>query len=422
MVMGRCAVLQSGDDILDMPLKRYASLVFAGGTIMVLVGIIATLSILGVFQLRRIHEEMENVVAMHERKVDIVTRTQVAAHMHADRLARMALVRDPFAQDALWMEFLHAGYMVGSGRDQLKSLGFTERELANFNAQSELIKQIEPAQDEVVNLLKSEKYDKADAYLMSRVIPLEDAFNQKLDELRDFYQEGSQAAVQNARQDYREDLVFTVGSGILAALLGALIGIWTMRRMARTHDRIEQQVADLEASRASLQEEATHDSLTGLANRRLFYDRLQQAIRHAKRYGSQIGILFVDMDRFKEINDRNGHHVGDAVLTEVAARIVNSVRESDTVARLGGDEFAVLLENVRGRSDCLSAAQKIEESLGAEASFYGLELELSASIGQSMYPEDGQDEDVLIRAADAAMYKVKHGEATRRQRALFGNQ
>ncbi|MGO9445684.1 MAG: diguanylate cyclase domain-containing protein [Thiobacillaceae bacterium] len=404
------------------PLKHYASLVFAGGTIMVLIGIIATLSILGVFQLRRIHEEMENVVAMHERKVDIVTRTQIAAHMHADRLARMALVRDPFAQDALWMEFLHAGYMVGFGRDQLKSMGFTEREKANFDAQSELIKQIEPAQDEVVTLLKSEDYPQADAYLINHVIPLEDAFNQKLDELRNFYQDGSQAAMQNARQDYRDDLVFTVGSGALAALLGALIGIWTMRRMARSHDRIEQQMAALETSRASLEVEATHDPLTGLANRRLFYDRLQQAIRHAKRYGSQIGILFVDMDRFKEINDRNGHHVGDAVLTEVAARIVNSVRESDTVARLGGDEFAVLLENVRGRSDCLSAAQKIEESLGAEASFYGLGVELAASIGQSMYPEDGQDEDVLLRAADAAMYKVKHGEATRRQRALFGTE
>jgi diguanylate cyclase (GGDEF)-like protein len=414
--------LQSGDDIIDKPLKRYASLILTGGTIMTLVGIIAVLAIHGVFQLRRIHEEMENVVAIHERQVDIVTRTQVAAHMRSDRLARMALERDPFAQDALWLEFLRAGYLVGSGRNQLKGMGFAQRELANFNAQSELIRQIEPAQEEVVNLLKSEKFDTASAYLLTHSIPLQDAFNEKLAELRGFYQEANQAALQDARENYRKNLIFTAGSGILAALLGALIGVLTMRKMAKTHERIQLQMADLEASRASLEEEATHDPLTGLANRRLFYDRLQQAIRHAKRYGSQIGILFVDMDRFKEINDRNGHHVGDAVLTEVAARIVNSVRESDTVARLGGDEFAVLLENVRGRNDCLSAAQKIEESLGAEASFYGLELELSASIGQSMYPDDGQDEDTLIRAADAAMYKIKHGELTRRQRALFGNQ
>jgi len=408
--------------LLVKSLKHYASLFLTGGTIMVLVGIIAALSIHGVFQLRRIHKEMENMVATHDLKVDIVTRTQVAAHMREDRLSRMALERDPFAQDALWMEFLHAGYRVGSGRNQLKSMGFTPRELANYNAQSELIRKIEPTQEEVVNLIKSERYDEANVLLLKQAIPLQDAFNEKLAELRGYFQDASQVALQDARENYRQNLLFTIGSGILAALLGAVIGILTMRRMARTHDRIQLQMADLEASRSALEEEATHDPLTGLANRRLFYDRLQQAIRHGKRYGSQIGILFVDMDRFKEINDQNGHHVGDAVLTEVANRIVNSVRESDTVARLGGDEFAVLLENVRGRSDCWSAAQKIEESLGAETNFYGLELELSASIGQSLYPDDGQDEDTLVRAADAAMYKVKHGEATRRQRALFGNQ
>jgi diguanylate cyclase (GGDEF)-like protein len=407
---------------LDKPLKHYASLFITSGTIMVLVGIIAALSISGVFQLRRIHQEMEDVVATHERKVNIVTRTQVAAHMREDRLSRMALERDPFAQDALWMEFLRAGYLVGSGRNELKAMGFTQREQANFNEQSELIRKIEPAQEEAVNLIKSEQYDKADALLLKEAIPLQDAFNEKLAELRGYYQQASQAALQDARENYRRNLVFTIGSGILAAVLGAIIGILTIRRMAHTHDRIQLQMADLEASRSALEEEATHDPLTGLANRRLFYDRLQQAIRHAKRYGSQIGILFVDMDRFKEINDRNGHHVGDAVLTEVANRIVKSVRESDTVARLGGDEFAVLLENVRGKDDCMAAAQKIEEALGAETNFYGLDLELSASIGQSMYPTDGQDEDTLIRAADAAMYKIKHGEATRRQRALFGNQ
>jgi diguanylate cyclase (GGDEF)-like protein len=130
------------------------------------------------------------------------------------------------------------------------------------------------------------------------------------------------------------------------------------------------------------------------------------------------------MDRFKEINDRHGHHVGDAVLTEVARRIVNSVRESDTVARLGGDEFAVLLENVGGRNDCMSAALKIEEALSMDASFYGLDLDLFASIGQALYPDDGQEEDELIRAADRAMYRAKHGEvefSRRQQRSLFGH-
>jgi diguanylate cyclase (GGDEF)-like protein len=405
-----------------MPLKRYASLYLTCGTFMILVGLIVALSIHGVMQLLHTQQEMENVVALHERKIDIVTRTQVAAHMRADRLYRMALETDPFEQDALWLEFLRAGYLVGSGRNQLKSLGFTQQELANFNAQSQLIRRIEPGQEEVVNLLKANRRAEAEALMIKETIPLQQAFNEHLAELRRYYQEANQASLHGARENYRRNLLFTISAGVVAVVLGAIIGILTLKQLISAQQRIRQQVAELENSRAELQEEATHDALTGLANRRLFYDRLQQAVRHAKRYGSHIGILFLDMDRFKEINDRHGHHVGDAVLTEVAKRIVSSVRESDTVARLGGDEFAVLLENVRGRSDCMAAALKIEEALGMDASFYSLDLELSASIGQALYPDDGQEEDELIRAADAAMYRVKHGELTRRQqRLLFGN-
>ena len=407
---------------MNMPLKRYASLYLTSGTFMILVGLIVALSIHGVAQLRHIQKDMEDVVAVHERKIDIVTRTQVAAHMRADRLYRMALEKDPFEQDALWLDFLRAGYLVGSGRDQLKSLGFTQQEQANFDAQSELIKRIEPAQEEVVNLLKADRRVEAEAQMVKITIPLQQAFNELLAELRKYYQDANLAALQQARQKYRRNLLFTISAGLIAVLLGAVIGLLTLKQLASAQQRIRQQMEDLERSRAALEQEATHDPLTGLANRRLFYDRLRQGVRHAKRYGSQLGILFLDMDRFKEINDRHGHHVGDAVLTEVANRIVNSVRESDTVARLGGDEFAVLLENVRGRDDCMSAALKIEEALGMDASFYSLDLELSASIGQALYPDDGQEEDELIRAADAAMYRVKHGELSRRQqRLLFGN-
>ncbi|HYP68646.1 MAG TPA: diguanylate cyclase [Thiobacillaceae bacterium] len=405
-----------------MSLQRNTSLYLTCGTFMILMGLIVAQAIHGVMQLRRIQQNMENVVALHEHKIDIVTRTQVAAHMRADRLYRMVLEKDPFEQDALWMEFLRAGYLVGSGRNQLKDLGFSPEEQAEFNAQSELIRNIEPAQEQVVNLLKANRRAEAEALMIKDIIPLQQSFNEHLAILRSIYQEANLASLHGARETYRRNLLLTISAGLIAVMLGTIIGILTLKQLASQQRRIRQQVDELERSREALEEEATHDPLTGLANRRLFYDRLQQGVRHAKRYRSNLGILFLDMDRFKEINDRHGHHVGDAVLTEVAKRIVNSVRESDTVARLGGDEFAVLLENVGGRNDCMSAALKIEEALGMGASFYGLELELSASIGQALYPDDGQEEDELIRAADAAMYRVKHGELSRRQqRFLFGN-
>jgi diguanylate cyclase (GGDEF)-like protein len=407
--------------VLNNPLKRHASIFLIGGTFLVLVGFIAALAINGVFQLRRIHQQTENMVLDHERKVDIVTQTQVAAHTHADRLTRMALERDPFIQDDLWMQFLRAGYLVGYGRNELKNLGFTPREQVNFDEQGELIRQIDPTQEKVIDLIKAERYAEASKLLVSKSLPLSDAFNRKLAELREMYQQDKTNALGKANQSYRLNLMFTVGYGLFAAVLGASIGILALRRMAQTQTHLQQHMTELEASYAALEDEATHDPLTDLANRRLFYDHLHQAIRHAKRYRSRVGVLFVDMNHFKEINDHHGHHVGDAVLTEVAARILKSVRESDTVARLGGDEFAVLLENVHGREDCLAAAQKIEEALRMDNSFYGLDLELSASIGQSIYPDDGFDEDTLLRAADASMYKVKQGAASRRQGVLFAS-
>ena len=112
-------------------------------------------------------------------------------------------------------------------------------------------------------------------------------------------------------------------------------------------------------------------------------------------------MLFLDLDRFKEINDTHGHHVGDAVLTEVARRLTRSVRESDSIARLGGDEFVVLLDKVSGREDCLAAAVNIERALAENSSFYGLTVDITASIGQALFPDDGEDEDEGARVFES---------------------
>jgi len=254
--------------------------------------------------------------------------------------------------------------------------------------------------------------------LLLEAIPIQEAFNRQLADMRNMYQRANLSAQQQAQQAYRNTLLLTLVFGIAAIFLALLIAWRTLRNVNLKSELIREQMGELERSRAALREEATHDPLTGLANRRLFYDRLQQAIRHANRYGGKVGILYVDLDRFKDINDRHGHHVGDAMLTEVAKRLTFSIRDSDSVARLGGDEFVVLLEEVQGRQDCFAAAHKIEQALNADTNFYGLDVEIAASIGQALYPDDGADEDALIRAADASMYRVKSGFESAHQRRL----
>jgi diguanylate cyclase (GGDEF)-like protein/PAS domain S-box-containing protein len=159
--------------------------------------------------------------------------------------------------------------------------------------------------------------------------------------------------------------------------------------------------------RAKLLHLAYYDVLTDLPNRQLFMDRLEQAIAHARRSGSEFSLLFIDLDRFKDINDTLGHRFGDQILVHAANRLKNVVRESDTVARLGGDEFTVLLPDTSRPEDIAETAEKILAALSAPLALEGKTLFIAASIGVSRYPGDGADGESLLMNADAAMYRAK---------------
>lgn len=384
-----------------------------------LVILIMVLAANSIIQLNH-NRQLNTDVQLHNRKVELITQIQVASHQRTDSLLRMALTSDAFDRDAIHMEFDHAAVHVSGGRSALKVMGFTPAERIEFDRQTRLVMRIQERQEKVLDLLNIGRVQEANTKLKQEVIPLQNAFNQQLVSMRKRYQDDTLRAQIAASKMYDDTLRLTIALGISAGLLGVTVGWVTLRRLFHICFQIDRQFKQLETSRAALKREATHDSLTGLANRRLFYDRLQQAIHHARRYDSKVGLLFIDLDRFKEINDRHGHHIGDAVLTEVAQRLSRSVRESDSIARIGGDEFVVLLGKVHGREDCLIAALGIERALAENNSFYGLALEISASIGQALFPDDGEDEDALIRAADAAMYCVKgHTETDRQHHFVF---
>ena len=152
---------------------------------------------------------------------------------------------------------------------------------------------------------------------------------------------------------------------------------------------------------------AYHDALTNLPNRLLFKDRLTVALSHANREQSRLAVLFLDLDRFKVINDSLGHNIGDQLLQAVSARIQACVRESDTVARLGGDEFTVLLAHMQRSDDAAPVAQKIIEAMRYPFHIEGREFFSTTSIGISLFPEDGTDAETLIKNADTAMYQAK---------------
>jgi diguanylate cyclase (GGDEF)-like protein/PAS domain S-box-containing protein len=156
-----------------------------------------------------------------------------------------------------------------------------------------------------------------------------------------------------------------------------------------------------------LQYMAQHDALTDLPNRALLLDRLKQSLARARWHDRLVAVLFVDMDRFKTINDTLGHEVGDQLLQQLAARFQQSVREGDTVARFGGDEFVVLLDDVASDKDIGGVAQKVLEALVPPFEIANQRLYITASIGVSIFPNDGEDSSTLLRNADIAMYRAK---------------
>ncbi len=186
---------------------------------------------------------------------------------------------------------------------------------------------------------------------------------------------------------------------VLLALYAALFPI-----LRRVTTRLRRQMGDLE-------HQALHDSLTGLPNRLLFRDRVEQALLAARRDGDGFAVLLIDLDRFKEINDTLGHQSGDRMLEEVGRRLRETARESDTVARLGGDEFAVLGRQIDSPDAAFLLAERVQEAISQPLAHDGILLDVAASIGITLFPEHGEDVDSLLRRADVAMYLSKESHS-----------
>ena len=178
-------------------------------------------------------------------------------------------------------------------------------------------------------------------------------------------------------------------------------------------DELRAEVAERQRLEEVARHQATHDPLTGLANRILFVDRLQKSLARSGRNGTSCALFYIDIDNFKPVNDRYGHHAGDELLRQLAQRMLGHMREVDTVARLGGDEFAAVMEQPADPADALATAQRLMDALSQPYQLAlqdhaePVEVRVGASIGIALYPQHAGDMEALIRSADALMYRAK---------------
>lgn len=188
-----------------------------------------------------------------------------------------------------------------------------------------------------------------------------------------------------------------------------------LEELSRRNMQLQMEIQVRRRAEEDARHQAMHDALTGLPNRVLFIDRLRHALERSRRRGTRCALLYIDIDGFKPVNDGHGHQVGDALLCEIACRLLLAVRKADTVARLGGDEFAVIMEDPPEVDDAVAGARRLGEILRQSYRLPSpkrqdemLEISVDASVGLAVYPQDADSTDALIRVADAAMYRIKH--------------
>jgi diguanylate cyclase (GGDEF)-like protein len=220
---------------------------------------------------------------------------------------------------------------------------------------------------------------------------------------------GYQAITVNLNEVARQptawvNLMMTMG--LTAGAIATAAGAFTRSVYGLLGDLHRQQL-EIARQRDQIQHLATHDKLTGLPMLRLAEDRSEVAIAHAERFSCKLAFMFVDLDGFKEINDRHGHDAGDAVLKEVALRLKTSLRSADTAARIGGDEFLIILNDLGEARFAGEVAQKILHAIAAPIAYGTGQLKIGASIGIAVFPDHARDLVELKRAADKAMYAVK---------------
>ncbi|MBU1235491.1 MAG: PAS domain S-box protein [Gammaproteobacteria bacterium] len=196
-------------------------------------------------------------------------------------------------------------------------------------------------------------------------------------------------------------------NGEAFAVLLSIIAVRDERGRLRHYVGAFSDISMIKAHEADLDRIAHYDVLTGVPNRRLLGDRLEQAIAHTRRHGKNLAVCYLDLDGFKPINDQFGHEGGDRLLVEIARRLQSMSRADDTVARLGGDEFVLLWNDVGAEAECYQALDRILEEVSAPMLLDGVPISVSASVGVTLYPDDNADADSLLRHADHAMYSAK---------------
>jgi diguanylate cyclase (GGDEF)-like protein len=350
---------------------------------------------LGYYHIRQGEQRLALLTGQFIAKQEHTQRMFQASQRRTMLLQRMLHTDDPFLQDALRMEHHELANEFAQARRALLMRELGTDELQQTEHINRLVEEILPLHDEFMDLVFANRKQEATQLLSGTLLPAQDDLLHALGDLVN----QSRLALRSAQDRLRGEMLQALwGFALLGALI-LLLGVWLAWQVVR----------QTQAANALRERLALHDPLTGLPNRQLLCDRIRHAMARAKRRGTRLGVMFVDLDKFKPVNDSLGHAAGDELLRAVAERLRAAVRAEDTVARLGGDEFVVLAGDAAQLDHLVQTAENIIASLQRPFTVAGQEVRIGCSIGMSVYPGDADRAEDLLHHADLAMYHAKEG-------------
>jgi diguanylate cyclase (GGDEF)-like protein len=390
--------------------RKMSRLLMAGFAM--LIGLMVLLTFSAVRHMQSQEDRMRDIVELRNRKIQLATDLLHATHNRHNSLVYQVLVDDPFERDEHFQHYIKWGYEVGKARNALRAMSLNTFEVENLRRQDELVQTIVGIQEAVSDLASRGRVEEARQMIAVTLRPYNLNFIHIVEDLQIHERAETQRSLVEARLATRQAVLIDTTLGVLLTILAGLIAVFTYRQLRRYAGTIHEQMLALEETGEQLQHEATHDTLTGLPNRSLFYHRLQEALSHAGQEGLKATVLYIDLDNFKPVNDQYGHAAGDCLLQAVAERLLASVRATDTVARLGGDEFALILLGMGEEGQIAAVRREIDNNVGVPLHLGETVLTPGCSIGQAVFPEDGATMDALLHIADARMYEFKRANKT----------
>ena len=371
--------------------KSYSAILLIGfGSILVLM---MALIISSLVSMNKTRQQLNIVVDEHLAKVALSINMRTAARNRTLILFQFMYFDDPFERDDAWLKFNESASDFILSRNKIFNMSLTELERNLLRSQGKLSNIASPTQKKIIDLVNEGKYDDASFLLNEKAVPAQASVLDILDRFVAYQRSMAQNAQAEAIHEIEKTRNIILLMGVAALLAGISISFIIVK--------IIRHRSELDIYHT------THDSLTQLPNRALLIDRLEQTVSHSKRNNTNFAVLFIDVDRFKLINDTYGHAQGDIALLLVRDKLRKQLREIDTLARLSGDEFVILLEDVDDKEAVIVIADRIVADFHSLVTLENNKVKISVSIGIALSPKDGDTPDLLLKNADMAMYESK---------------